>query len=48
MTYDGSNVIFRPTITKEASLIEKKYREMLTTGAMFNSISLYNILLAGE
>jgi len=48
MTYDGSNVIFRPTITKEASLIEKKYREMLTTGAMFNSISLYNILIAGE
>jgi hypothetical protein len=48
MTYDGSNVIFRPTITKEASLIEKKYREILTTGAMFNSISLYNILLAGE
>jgi hypothetical protein len=48
MTYDGNNVMFRPTITKEASLVEKKYREMLTTGAMFNSISLYNILIAGE
>jgi len=48
LTYDGGNVIFRPTITKEGSLVEKKYREMLTTGALFNSISLYNILIRGE
>jgi hypothetical protein len=48
LTYDGGKVIFRPTITKEASTIEIKYRDMLATGAMFNSISLYNILTEGE
>ncbi|HKP85355.1 MAG TPA: hypothetical protein VJZ26_04615 [Blastocatellia bacterium] len=48
LTYDGKNVIFRPTITKEGALVERKYREMLTTGALFNSISLYNILTTGE
>lgn len=45
LTSDKGNVIFRPTITREASQIENKYRDMLTTGAMFNSISLYNLLL---
>lgn len=44
LSYDGKQSIFRPTISKEASVVEKKYREMLATGAMFNSISLYNIL----
>jgi hypothetical protein len=47
LTYDGKQTIFRPTITKEASLIEHKYRDMLMTGAMFNSISLYNLLAGG-
>jgi hypothetical protein len=44
LSYDGKQAIFRPTISKEASVIEKKYREMLATGAIFNSISLYNLL----
>jgi hypothetical protein len=48
LTYDGGKSIFRPTITKEGSKIEGKYRDMLATGAMFNSISLYNILTEGE
>jgi len=48
LTYDHGKVIFRPAISKEGSLVEKKYREMLTTGAMFNNISLYNILLQPE
>lgn len=48
LTYDGKNVIFRPTITKEGALVERKYREMLVTGALFNSISLYNILTENE
>lgn len=47
LTYDGKQTIFRPTITKEASLVEHKYRDMLLTGAMFNSISLYNMLTSG-
>lgn len=48
LTFDGKNVIFRPTITKEGALLERKYREMLATGALFNSISLYNILTETE
>src|SRR6185503_4395446 len=48
LTYDGKNVIFRPTITKEGALVERKYREMLATGALFNSISLYNLLTEDE
>ena len=48
MTYDKGNVIFRPTITRDASVIESKYREILATGAMFNSISLYNLLTDAE
>jgi hypothetical protein len=48
LTYDGGKAIFRPAISKEASSIETKYRDMLATGAMFNSISLYSILTEGE
>ena len=48
LTYDGKTTLFRPTITKEASVIEQKYREMLATGTMYNGISLYNLLLEGE
>ena len=48
LTYDKGNVIFRPTITRDASVIEGKYRDILATGAMFNSISLYNLLTDAE
>jgi hypothetical protein len=48
LTYNGKDTVFRPTITKEASEVEHKYREMLATGAMFNSISLYNLLTSGD
>jgi len=44
LTYDGSKSLFRPMVSKEASVVEAKQREMLATGAMFNSMSLYNIL----
>jgi len=44
LTYDGSKSIFRPLTGKDASIIESKQREMLATGAMFNSISLYNLI----
>jgi hypothetical protein len=44
MTNDKGKVIFRPTITRDASVIEVKYHDMLLTGAMFNSISLYSLL----
>ena len=44
LTYDGSTSLFRPLVSKEASAVEAKQREMLATGAMFNSMSLYNLL----
>src|SRR6185503_1107776 len=44
LTYDGSKSLFRPMISKDASFVEAKQREMVATGAMFNSMSLYNIL----
>jgi len=48
LSYDGNKPIFRPTISRAAGIVMHKYEEMLTTGTMFNSISLYNVLLAGE
>ncbi|HSB08590.1 MAG TPA: hypothetical protein VLM38_03710 [Blastocatellia bacterium] len=44
LTFDGSKSLFRPLVSKEASVVEAKQREMVATGAMFNSISLYNLL----
>jgi hypothetical protein len=48
LSYDGNKPIFRPTISRAAGVVMHKYEEMLTTGTMFNSISLYNALLTGE
>jgi hypothetical protein len=47
-TYDGSKAIFRPQFKGSATVLQSKYHDMLATGAMFNGISLYNILLQGE
>ncbi len=46
--YDGSKPFFRPAIARALSAVMHKYEDMLSTGTMFNSISLYNALLAGE
>jgi hypothetical protein len=46
--YDGSKSFFRPAISRALSVVMHKYQDMLATGTMFNSISLYNMLLAGE
>ncbi|MFL6273576.1 MAG: hypothetical protein ACJ74G_00075 [Blastocatellia bacterium] len=43
--YDGGKAVFHPQFGRATASIEDKYREMLATGTMFNSISLYNILL---
>lgn len=48
LSYDGVKAIFRPTISRASGVVIHKYEEMLATGTMFNSISLYNALLAGE
>lgn len=48
MSYDGSKSIFRPVLTRANAPVMHKYEDMLTTGTMFNSVSLYNALLEGE
>jgi hypothetical protein len=48
LSYDGGKAIFRPTISRASGVVMHKYEEMLASGTMFNSISLYNALLAGE
>jgi hypothetical protein len=48
MTYNGGKSFFRPVLTRANAPVMQKYEDMLSTGTMFNSISLYNALLAGE
>ena len=47
-TYDGTNPIFRPNLTRaarETSAVQDKFLEAVASGLMFNSISLYNLLV---
>jgi len=44
LSYDGGKPIVRPVINRASSVVVQKYEEMLASGTMFNSISLYNAL----
>jgi hypothetical protein len=48
LVYDGSRPSVRPVLTRAAAPIMHKYEEMLTTGTLFNDISLYNVLNQAE
>ncbi len=48
LTYDGTKAFIRPLLPRDFSPIQDKYQEMLASGLMFNSISLYNALLEDE
>src|SRR5205085_2509897 len=48
LTYDGSKPIFRPVLTRANAPVLRKYEAMLSSGTMFNGVSLYNALLDGE
>lgn len=48
LSYDGGKATFRPAISRGSSVVVQKYEEMLASGTMFNSISLYNVLNAAE
>lgn len=48
LSYDGAKAIFRPAISRASSVVVQKYEEMLASGTMFNSMSLYNALIAPE
>jgi outer membrane lipoprotein-sorting protein len=44
LTYDGTKSIHRPQFPRSLADIEEKLHEMLSSGLMFNSISLYSLL----
>jgi hypothetical protein len=46
LIYAAGSVIIRPQFPRQVSVIEDKYREMLSSGLMFNGISLHNLLVA--
>ena len=48
MIYDGSKAFVRPTLPRNVSNLIDKYQEMLASGFMFNSISLYNLITASS
>jgi hypothetical protein len=48
LTYDGSKAIVRPMLTRANAPVMKKYEAMLASGTLFNSMSLYNLLIAGS
>ena len=48
LTYDGAKSIVRPVLGRVSAPVMQKYEEMLATGTMFNSISLYNVLTQGD
>lgn len=48
LTYDGTKSFIRPLLPRDYSPIQDKYQEVLSSGVMFNSISLYNVLLDKE
>jgi hypothetical protein len=43
--YNGSNSDIQPKIPRKFAKFEAKYREIAASGLMFNTISLYNIVL---
>ncbi len=43
--YNGSSAFIRPQMPREVRLVQAKYSDILASGFMFNSISLYNTLL---
>ncbi len=49
LTFDGSKGIFRPLVSSGAySIFADKYQQLMGTGFMFNSISLYNLLIDSQ
>ena len=44
MIYDGQNAIVRPVLPRNIAALKEKYHEMLASGLMFNSISLFNLI----
>jgi hypothetical protein len=48
LTYDGKQAFLRPLFPRDLAPIQDKLLDMLASGVMFNSISLYNVLLDSQ
>lgn len=48
LTFDGNKAFVRPLFPRAMSQVQDKYQDMLSSGLMFNTISLYNLLTQGE
>ena len=48
MIFDGNKAFFRPTLRRDLSPLADKYQEMLASGLMLNSISLYSLIAHAE
>jgi hypothetical protein len=48
LVFDGKNPSVRPLMPRAAAPIMHKYEEMLSSGTMFNDISLFNVFNQGE
>ncbi len=48
LTYDGKQPFLRPLFPRDLAPIQDKLQDMLASGVMFNSISLYNVLLDSQ
>ncbi len=44
LIYDKGRNVFRPSLTREYTVVEDKYKEMMASGLMFNGMALYNAL----
>lgn len=44
LSFDGKSSVFRPAFIRSTSAIEARFRQILASGLMFNSISLYSVL----
>jgi hypothetical protein len=48
MIYNGNDTIIRPVLPRNMADITNKYEDMISSGLMFNSISLYNLIGNGS
>ena len=48
MVYDGTSAWVRPAMGKQVANITDKYEQMLASGLMFNSMSLYSLIASSK
>jgi len=46
--YDGTTAFIRPAMPRQIANLTDKYQQILASGLMFNSMSLYNLIASGK